>query len=328
MIRKVALLTVTVLAALTVSATTTSAAIVDNPGMFELGGDRLTMIVHHLGIGEFPQTGCINNWELNVTGDGHVDIHRVAIELPGGYLCTPLDDCDDLGWEGQITSEHSLHIDYCLEGTGGPSDIGGEFTCSVGDGWREVHCASSLVTEAFGLTTLPGTVLEYEGELDLDEALSIEGADTPPPVEVHNPGMFEASGAALDVIVHIPGLGEVVGAGCTNDWEIDVSSDGHLGVHSVAMDPPGTMNCADLDDCDNAGWEGQLTSAVEMHLDFCFEDLGGSGEVGGEVTCAIQDGWTEFHCDNAAVSEQSGEAPPLEVDGELTLDEGLDIEGG
>ncbi len=177
MIRKLVLLAVTAMAALAVSATTASAAVVHNPGMFQATGDQLSLIAHFPGIGEFVQDRCTNDWELNVAGNGHVDIHNVEIDPPGTGPCTTLEDCDGEGWEGQITSQHTVHVDFCLEGAGTGADIGGEATCSVSDGWLEVHCESSLVTEPFGVTTPPfpaGTTLEIEGELDLDEALSIE----------------------------------------------------------------------------------------------------------------------------------------------------------
>ena len=177
MIRRFVLLALTMLVTLTASTSTVSAAEIHNPGMFQATGDQLSLLAHYPGVGEFVMAQCINDWEINVTGDGHVDIHNVEIDHLGVGPCSTLEDCDQLGWEGQITSQHIIHIDFCLEDAGTPSDIGGEVACSVGDGWLEAHCESSLVTEDFGVTTPPfppGTTLEIEGELDLDEALSIE----------------------------------------------------------------------------------------------------------------------------------------------------------
>ncbi len=171
MFRKPVLLAVTALAAIAASASAATAAQIDNPGMFETNGIEFHVGVHIPIMGEVELFECTDNMEANVTANGHFDFHNVAFSAPGEGACTTVNDCDDAGWEGQLTSEHSVTTDICFEGSGASgSDFGGEMTCSIGDGWAEVHCESSILRRIFGI---PFRV-EINGELHFDNAFQVE----------------------------------------------------------------------------------------------------------------------------------------------------------
>ncbi len=175
MIRKVIQIATIALTTLAASVSTASAVEVHNPYAFALTGNQLSLMLHVPTIGEVEQSRCTNEWGLAVGVDGEAVFYDIGIDPAGVGPCSTIEDCDQEGWEGEIISEYVLYFGICLEGTGAGGDIGGHVACSVGDGWLEVHCDDSAITESFGLGGLPsGSSIELDGELELNDALSLE----------------------------------------------------------------------------------------------------------------------------------------------------------
>jgi hypothetical protein len=143
-------------------------------------------------------------------------------------------------------------------------------------------------------------------------------------VTVHNPGMFELTGNELQLVGHHPLAGAIVLSQCENSWEANVDSSGHVSLHSVAIDPPGTGNCDALNDCDDAGWEGQITSPTAIHVNFCLEGAA-AGDITAEATCTLN-GTTHIVCADVPAQESVGAPLPLEINGELDSDSAIDVE--
>jgi hypothetical protein len=117
-------------------------------------------------------------------------------------------------------------------------------------------------------------------------------------VTVHNPGMFELTGNELQLLSHHPLAGEIINLQCENSWEADVDSSGHVSLHSIDIDPPGSTSwCESINDCDGAGWEGQGTSTPRIHVSFCLEGVA-AGDVTAEATCTLN-GTTHIVCADA-----------------------------
>ena len=154
-------------------------------------------------------------------------------------------------------------------------------------------------------------------------------------VEVHNPGMNEIESevdiaVVADVFisetqeVHVPVLQ------CDNLWEANVAEDGHIDIHDVEiLDHAGaTDQCDTANDCDDAGWEGQLeedgAGGFDAHLTFCLEGTD-FPSVPLNVVCDIGVNGDEAHCDDEVVPA-SGTDPAIFVEGEVFFHEPLDLE--
>jgi hypothetical protein len=143
-------------------------------------------------------------------------------------------------------------------------------------------------------------------------------------VTVHNPGMFELTGNEMQLRAHHPIAGEIALSQCENSWEANVDSSGHVSIHNVDIDPPGTSNCEGRNDCDDMGWDGQIISTTTVHVNFCLEGYA-AGDITAEATCTLN-GTTHIVCADATFQEAVGAPIPLEINGELDSDSAIVVE--
>jgi hypothetical protein len=154
-------------------------------------------------------------------------------------------------------------------------------------------------------------------------------------ITVENPGEGEATSAnTLGLGAHVTGIGFITSLRCDGHGTGTVSSSGHLSADTIDIDPAsGSVgNCEGADDCDNAGWEGQINEAgaeYEVNQHFCLSGQGGGLDgVPVEIDCPIFN--TEVHCDAPARFE--GTSTPVtssgfqvEVVGEISISNSLDL---
>lgn len=130
-------------------------------------------------------------------------------------------------------------------------------------------------------------------------------------VGVENPGMFSITGEnTLSIHTILPealGGTEVTGLKCAQVWEANVDENGHVDVNDVEINAhSGSIgSCNQWNDCDDAGWEGQLEEGHKgtkweygVHLTLCLEGTG-SAEINGipfTVECEMPADGDEVHC--------------------------------
>lgn len=172
-------------------------------------------------------------------------------------------------------------------------------------------------------------------------ALSASAASAGP-VHVENSGDIEVEGETTIAIgAHTP-IGFVAGLECDNLWSGTVSEEGHVDLSDVEILPhPNQIgNCAEANDCNDAGWEGQgheregANPPSEFGIDFHFCLSGQGGGLDGlpvEVECSLYD--EEAHCDDPLFIEGTGipitqSGFPVEVLGEVTFHQHLGLMHG
>ena len=143
-------------------------------------------------------------------------------------------------------------------------------------------------------------------------------------VTVHNPGMFSLTGNEMQLRGHHPLADEIALSQCENSWEANIDSSGHISIHNIDIDPPGTGSCGGRNDCDNGGLEGQITSTTAVHVNFCLEGYA-AGDITAEATCTLN-GTTHIVCADAPFQEAFGAPLPLEINGELDSDSAIVVE--
>jgi hypothetical protein len=154
-------------------------------------------------------------------------------------------------------------------------------------------------------------------------------------VTVENSGANEFSQTnTVGLGAHVTGIGFVTSLRCDSHITGTVSSGGHIDLTNVNIDPAsGSVgNCDAMDDCDDAGWEGQIDevgAGFVANQHFCISGQGGGLDgVPVEIDCPIFN--TEVHCDAPARFE--GTSTPVtssgfqvEVVGEISISNSLDL---
>jgi hypothetical protein len=121
-------------------------------------------------------------------------------------------------------------------------------------------------------------------------------------IAVERPGGNELSANnIISLGVHVTGVGYMSQQHCDNHWTGAAGAEGHVTLDEISIDPTaGSVgNCEEMDDCDDAGWEGQVGEAgtgFSLNQHMCLEGLAGALDgVAFEVDCPIFN--TEAHCD-------------------------------
>ena len=191
-IKRLLLVAMTAVAAVSFSAATASAVTVENPGDFEITGEN-TIAIHSIvpEFGNMEVTGlkCDNHWTANIDSAGHVEINPIDFDAHEGSIgtCDIVEDCNDAGWEGQIGNAHAhgweyaIHYVFCVENTnhfidGVPLPI----ECELSADGDELHCggpqpgdgvqdAEESEAHTHNQVIAPGVTGEFnvEGELNI-----------------------------------------------------------------------------------------------------------------------------------------------------------------
>ncbi|HYI81070.1 MAG TPA: hypothetical protein VEW67_09445 [Thermoleophilaceae bacterium] len=171
-------------------------------------------------------------------------------------------------------------------------------------------------------------------------ALTATTANATDAVHVENDGEGEVTAEHTVAIgVHHPTLGFIPGLSCLGHATGTVSESGAINLDDVNIDPHNANdvgNCTDANDCNNAGWTGQVHEneaggfAADFH--FCISGQGGGLDgVPLEVECDLFD--EQGHCDKQLIFEGTNIGVtsgglPVEVVGEVNISPHLGLMHG
>lgn len=147
-------------------------------------------------------------------------------------------------------------------------------------------------------------------------------------VEVENPGMFAITGSnTISIHGTFPEEGnELTGLKCNNTWEANIDSSGHINVHSIVLSSvTGSIGqCNSVDDCDDAGWEGQIEEhsphwEYAVHAVFCLEDTGNpeTDDIAFPVECQFTP--AAVHCGGTHDGHDNAAADPAEEESQIFI---------
>lgn len=201
MIRRPLLFVPLIAAALTLPAPAVSAVTIENPGTHTITGEN-TLAIHAYIPGSMTSnpielTGlkCSITSEASSGADGSLALYNISFTPHTGSIgnCGQWNDCDDLGWGGQIEEghvgtywEYAFHYGFCMENMSPHFDgIWFFIECRLASNGASYHCGGTHDGEgpdvAEGESHLlvndvaPGVSVEYavEGEMFISPAIQL-----------------------------------------------------------------------------------------------------------------------------------------------------------